>query len=509
MTSYNRYLGLFLIATLMLLSGCGNKPGSNVQQINTLPFIFPEYIEVTLPPNIAPLNFSINEKAKAYYVEIEGIDSKISISSQTPDIQIPEQKWHKLLEASKGKDLSTKVYTQSENGQWSVYQTIVNHVANENIDSHLAYRLINAGYVLWHELGIYQRNLENFDESVILENKAVKNACMNCHSFCQNDPSKMMFHVRKLLGGTILCIDGKLKKVNTKTPLTMSAGVYPSWHPSGKFIAYSVNIIGQNFSSVHSSKIEVSDKASDLVVYDVEKNIINTAPQVSTPNRENLPTWSPDGKWLYYTSAPKVSNEHNKIYDRYSLVRISFDVNTGKWGQPDTVLSASKCGFSISFPKISPDGRFLVFTTSDYGYFTIHHADADLYMLDLQTLQYKKLNVNSNQTESYHSWSSNGRWLAFSSKRIDGLYARPFFCYVDNEGNTSKPFVMPQKDPTFYKHFLKNYNIPELIKGKVDVSPNQIRDKVWEDAEKAEIDPLVQVDGLSGATWIESHKDKK
>jgi hypothetical protein len=503
-------LSLVLLLSITLLSGCSEKPGADAQQVDRLPVISPDYSFITFPPNIAPLNFSINEKGNAFYVEIEGVaGKKLNVSSRKNIIQIPEKKWHELIAASAGNEINIKIWVKGEDGKWSAFQPIVNHVATDKIDPYLAYRLINAGYEMWYELGIYQRNLENFDESPILENKGMNNACMNCHSFCQNDPKKMSLHLRKNFGGTLILSNGKLRKVNSKTASTMSAGVYPSWHPSGKFIAYSVNIVEQRFASVKTNKIDVSDKASDIVLYNLDKDEITTAPQISTPNRENLPSWSPDGKWMYYISAPKSTDAYHETYDKYSLVRVSFDENTCTWGQPDTVLSASKCGFSISFPKISPDGHFLVFTASNYGYFSIHHTEADLYILDLQTLQYKKLNINSDQAESYHCWSSNGRWMVFSSRALDGLYARPFFCYVDNDGNMGKPFVMPQKDPMFYNTFLKNYNIPELIMGKVDVSPNEMRDAGRQDAKALKLDPSVDVDGLSGATWVESQKGKK
>ena len=74
---------------------------------------------------------------------------------------------------------------------------------------------------------------------------------------------------------------------------------------------------------------------------------------------------------------------------------------------------------------------------------------------------------------------------------MDGLFTRPFFSYLDDMGKASKPFVLPQEDPMFYANFLKNYNIPELITGKVTVSPQAIRDKVLEDAVQTKLDPSV------------------
>jgi hypothetical protein len=101
------------------------------------------------------------------------------------------------------------------------------------------------------------------------------------------------------------------------------------------------------------------------------------------------------------------------------------------------------------------------------------------------------MEINSTQTDSYHCFSSAGHWFVFSSKRIDGLFTRPYFSYLDDNGNASKPFVLPQENPDFYSFFPKNYNIPELITGEVTVSPQAIRDKVLEDALPVKLDPSV------------------
>jgi hypothetical protein len=79
--------------------------------------------------------------------------------------------------------------------------------------------------------------------------------------------------------------------------------------------------------------------------------------------------------------------------------------------------------------------------------------------------------INSDDTESYHSWSSNGRWMVVSSRREDGNYTRPFFAHVDEQGRCTKPFVLPQADPEFHRLFMKSYNIPEFMCGPVKYSP--------------------------------------
>jgi hypothetical protein len=476
---------------ILLLTACQPRI-EKYTDAGRLPVIFPDYTNILIPPNIAPLNFTVKEAGIGYEIQLylTGGDPLI-IRSTEPAIQIDIDKWHQILEKGKGSKLMMDILVQDKTGVWHKYQTIVNEVASENIDSHLAYRLINTGYVLWNKLGIYQRNLENFDESPIIENEAFDFGCINCHAFSNNDPNTMMMHIRARHGGTIINHKGKLTKVETKTKYTLSAGAYPCWAPDGNHIAYSVNNIGQYFCT-GDIRIEVTDEASDLVVYDLENNTITTSPKVSTPSRENLPIWSPDGKYLYFISAAPASNLNTRIDAQYDLLRIGFDATTNTWGDKvDTIVNSKDLGRSVSFPKISPNGKYLMFSTSTSGYFTIHHPGTDLFLLNMQTMAYQKMDINSDQTDSYHSFSSGGKWFVFSSKRMDGLFTRPFFSYLDENGKASKPFVLPQKDPDFYESFVQNYNIPELITGEIPVSAIALRDKILEEAVAVQIDPKV------------------
>ena len=106
----------------------------------------------------------------------------------------------------------------------------------------------------------------------------------------------------------------------------------------------------------------------------------------------------------------------------------------------DTLYNAQIHQKSVSFPRVSPDGKNLVFTLHNWGNFSIWHKEADLWKVNLQTEEVVPLaEVNSDDVESYHSWSSNSRWLIFSSRRTNGLYTRPFIAYVDEKGETCKP----------------------------------------------------------------------
>jgi hypothetical protein len=77
--------------------------------------------------------------------------------------------------------------------------------------------------------------------------------------------------------------------------------------------------------------------------------------------------------------------------------------------------------------------------------------------------------VNSEDVDSFHTWSSNGRWLVFSSRRDDGLYTKPYFTHVDAAGQATKPFLLPQENPLeFYKRRMESYNLPAFTTGPVE-----------------------------------------
>src|SRR5690606_19757450 len=200
-----------------------------------------------------------------------------------------------------------------------------------------------------------------------------------------------------------------------------------------KYIAFSTNKVVQQFHSVDSKKIEVSDLSSSLVLYDVAKNEMMKIPVDEAKQfMDTYPEWSPDGRMLYFCRAAQIGADYDYHETTYNLCRVAFNPETSKFGAPETIFDAAAEHKSVSFPRISPDGKSLVFTYHDFGVFSIWHKEADLYSINLDDLSVNKMeNLNSDFTESYHSWSGNGRWLIFSSKRDDGLTARPYISFID------------------------------------------------------------------------------
>ena len=474
------------IACLLLLACRPVQVPEQYKQLTLLPKIYPEYADVTIPVNIAPLSFELLPKVDEAVIRYSAEGSEIVCGGvkACPDVE----EWHALTSSAKGKDITVEVFA-SKDGQWHRFQPFFLHVSPDSIDPYLSYRLISPSYVSYEELTLNQRCLENYDEQVMVDNMLCSTEsggqCVNCHNFQQYNPDRMQFHARQAHGGTVIVYDGKAEKINIHGDSLISSGVYPSWHPTLPLITYSTNKTMQSFHTSDINKIEVLDSESDLILYDVEHHEVGKISH--EPNElEIFPFWAPDGKTLYFCSAHfEYENDTVDLSEitmrakevKYNIYRMAFDPATKTFGPRELVFDAAAEGKSATLPRISPDGRWLLFTLGEWGCFHIWHRDADLWMIDLQNGEVKPMDaLNSDNTESYHSWSSNGRWVVFSSRRNDGVFTRPFIAHVDAQGRASKPFELPSENPDYHQQLIKSYNVPELMRGPVTFTPQQMAD---------------------------------
>ena len=433
---------------------CSHAP-KDVVELDTLPPIYPDYCNVTIPENIAPLNFLLRADCEA--IEVKAGELVLNASGNEAVFDIDD--WKTLMQQSSGKEIEVTI-TALVNGTWKQYKSFRWQVVGDRVDPYLTYRLIEPDYEIWNHVQIQQRCVENFEVNALGHYEQLENRCMNCHTYANQDPQLSMMYVRGPGGGAILNSNGELQKLN------IPGSVYFGFSPTGRYITYSTQKIIPAFHSLASKRLEVYDAASNVFVADMQEHRVISSPLLSDSLKfETFPTFSPDGKYIYYCAADTVSLPRDIKNLQYSLVRIPFDETTGTIGtQVDTLFSQR----SVCHPRISPDGRYLLYTVADYGTFPIWHPEADLQMINLQTGAIDSLSiVNSEKSDTYHSWSSNSRWFVFASKRDDGLYGKPYFCYVDSHGKAHKPFCLPQQHPTFYDNNLKSFNAPELGKGKV------------------------------------------
>lgn len=467
----------FLIPVLcsILVFGCGSP--TIIQADDESPTqleILPDYSDVVFPANIAPINFVIDTTFEKFQVVIsssaQGV-APIVLHGSEQQVDIPLSQWEKFRRDALGADFTISISLQNAQKRWTAYPVITNYLSKDSIDNYLTYRLIRPGYELFHRMGIYQRDLSSFDEDPIIENHSTLDRCMNCHSYAQQSADNMMLHVRGKDGGTIIRKGGKTYKVTGSAGDMITKATYPNWHPSGKFIGFSANLVQQIFHLAGSKSIEIIDSDSDIVIYDIERNAMITSEQVyGDAYRETYPDFSPDGRTIYFCRS-KPMKEYAGAIDSilYSLCRASFDPTTGKIGDVTVLIDADSLGLSIAFPKPSPDGKYLMFNTLKYGVFPVHHPNAELNILDLASGEYAPATIlNSPFSESYHSWSNTGRWYVLSSKRLDGQWARPFFAHFDPEtGKFAKPFLMPQKRYDEYIDQINSYNIPQFVTSKI------------------------------------------
>ena len=525
---------LFLAAVSLLLSSCAHHPDvpASSREAKCLPAIFPDYCDVTVPCNIAPLNFMLPaDQYEECVARLTTPDGQQQTYGEGVKVQIPESEWHAMLNASKGKSIKVEVWGKTngqqnagnqEEGEWLAFSPFEIHIAEQPIDEYISYRLIEPSYIVYDYMEIAQRNLTSFEETQIFNNKVScddpKGQCINCHSYQNYKTDNMLFHARVTRGGTVIVNEGKVSKVDLKRDNTISAGVYPAWHPAAKLVAFSTNLTHQVFHTANPNKVEVFDTASDLILYDVAKDsvsIISNDPDLL----EVFPSWSPDGKYLYYCkSAPlpdelrgndnDISTTYQKV--QYNLYRRSFDVSTHHFGEEELIYDAASADKSATLPRISPDGHYLLFAEGQYGCFHIWHHDADICLMDLDSVECRTENAEfataldrradstavANSTlntlnsslsacpldelnsegfaESYPTWSSNGHWIMCASRRVDGNFSRVYISYFNN-GKAEKAFMLPQEDPEQNTTRLKSYNRPEFMVEPVSISVDEFR----------------------------------
>ena len=476
---------LFVILVLAVFIGCSSL-STDVVKTDALPDIYPDYVDVTIPADIAPLNFSMNsDDIDLVDVTIRGSKGgEIHANGEYADFDIDD--WHQLTQQNKG-GLLTVTVCSCKDGQWTKYQDFNITISQYDLDEFgVTYRRIAPGYEVGGDIGIFQRDILTFDEYAIMQESALPGRCFNCHTPNRTNPQQLTLQIRGEGGGTLLQLaDGQQRWLNTKTDSTQAAGSYAYWHPSGNYCAYATNSVHQSFFVGKGQRIEAYHEFSNVVVLDVRTNELILTPELmTTTDLEIFPAFSPDGKWLYYSTskACRVPAEYEKV--KCSVCRIPFDAATGTFGhEVDTLLNGPKDDCSYTLARPSYDGRWLMYTVSSRSNFPVFQPDADLWLMDLTTGESRPLKeVNSNQADSYHNWSDNSHWFVFSSKRDDGMFARLYFASIDAEGKVTKPFLLPQRNPKkYYAESFDSFNVPDFTKTKVDFDIREARRQVLRD----------------------------
>ncbi len=493
----NRRFLIFLPITLSLLAlmmGCRHEAiptDSPCDSVSALPspvadgFMFPDYGDsLVLPPNIAPLNFSVNGKI---HLRVSCGDEKLLDKNYSGQVRFNQKAWRRWLNTARERQQPLRLHLSTAE---RAYAPLHWFVANDTIDPYLVYRLVVPTDGVYNVLGIYQRDLSNFKTAALTLNTVSENNCMNCHTFRNGDGSEMTVHWRKPSEGTLIrnqAGDRKIVLPPHASDLNLRL-TYPAYHPDGRYIAFSTNLLlGYGCYEAHRRFFDPGDSIAHIVVYDIETNRVFSDRRLWQDERLlSYPAWSLDGRTLYFCSASAFNEADSTLSQkkkieriRFSLACIAFDPETGKFGDSvRTLLDADDYNGSFSLPRVNPVdpdciavslGTFSSFPSQTYG-------DLGLVFLNRPDTPADKAvympadALNTPEAESFHSWSRNGRWIVYTGKQMDGYFALPYIAYFDGQ-TFSKPFLLPQKEGDWYRSSLKSFNLPELTVSPSTLTP--------------------------------------
>lgn len=473
--------------------------------------IFPDYggADLVIPVNIAPLNFIVSEarlpqvatvRMEAFAAgrpEESAPDAALTVKLRKKDgwlhCRFPLEAWHHCLQKAAGGHVRLGFYDRqgqavAERGGMTPDPTdtirkflIRWRVATDSIDPYLIYRLSAYDENPCKYLEAEERCLENFDKRLLMDNRRTDGQCFNCHTSAQNDAGCMSIHLRGAQGGTLLFTDGGFRKINLPDGFPDLRLAYPAWHPSQRYIAFSSARI-QVFphTNIYKTQDLIADTLGRLLIYDLQRNLLLPAPTDPTAAAAHnarfevsFPVWAPDGRRIYFCRTEKLrltdtlSLVENLARFRYHIAAMDFDTASRTFSLPYTVCTDSTG--SLSLPAIDPSGRYLVVTKLPMGSFPSQNG-GELALIDLNRRDSATglcaltdiPALSSPDGEKSHQFSSNGRWMVFGSKRLNGSTAAIYISHFDREGRFHAPFVLPQATGDFYTAQLRTFLFPVL-----------------------------------------------
>ena len=488
--------------------------------------LFPNYQDgLEIPCNIAPLNFSLPDSIKVAYIHVRSSSAE-RVFKTDRNVSFSLKFWKQLTARAQNGQADTIEIRLAARGRSDIYMgypPIRWIVLPHPVDAYLTYRLLlsgdgfnSANGIGYDLMDLRERHLESFDERVLLSSAEMNKNCFSCHVSPSGNAQKMLVTLRLPSDGSLFFDGENVKKIalppaeramaalpdSLHMPLKL---IYPAWHPNEKWIVFSTNIHGlSGFTSAHRVYVDILDTACNLALYNTQTNQMVLNPALWTTSfEETWPTWSPDGKWLYFCRAAVLPSDSVQRYPRkveriqhiyFDLCRIGFDAERGEFS--DTVQTILKAfpGASYAMPRISPDGKSMLVCRSLFNSIP-YHAYGDLVYVDLErldlapdplapaeTTQAAPANpalpanpadiLNSPDCESWHDWSKNSRWVVFGSKRQNGHYQLPYLAYFDGK-RFGRPFLLPQKNPQFYRTNTRVFNLPTFAPSASPVTPQK------------------------------------
>ena len=427
-------------------------------------------------------------------VALEGRPELITALTREQKWRPDREAWDAIKEGSKqkGARLTVVGIRCAEPGKIRSGARTVIHTSTDEVGAPIFYREVplpfiyavnNPETIRWRmgEVGSEKQ------ARVVLEDLPV---CGNCHSFSKDGSvlgmdvdyanDKGSYVIAPVEKQTLLKRDriitwSDYRREDGKTTF----GLLSQVSPDGRYVVSTVKDLSV---FVPKDDLEYSQLffplQGILVVYDRERKEFLPLPGADDPKYvQSNPTWSPDGEYLIFTrsmaiSIPEAENSKTVLLARhlandfiegrrqfrYDLCRIPF--NGGKGGTPEPIPGASGNGKSNYFPRISPDGKWLVFTQAES--FMLLQPDSRLFIVPVEGGEPREMACNTPNMNSWHSWSPNGKWLVFSSK-ARGLYTQLYLTHVDEDGRDAPPVFLEN-----FRIEKRAANIPEFINTRPD-----------------------------------------
>ncbi len=304
--------------------------------------------------------------------------------------------------------------------------------------------------------------------------------CANCHSFSKDGKTlgmdvdgpagdKGAYAIVPIEKETII----EQKDIITwnsfegKPPGQKTIGFLSQVSPDGRYVITTLNesVYVQNFTDYRFLQVFYPTRGI-LGYYDRETKEMKPLPGADDPRYVHCdPVWTPDGQTIIFARAeakdpyppgyrPAVkANDPNEPQIQYSLYRIPF--RNGQGGVPEPIPGASHNGMSNTFPKVSPDGKWIVFVKCRNG--QLLRPDSELWIVPTSGGEARRMRCNTSLMNSWHSFSPNGRWMVFSSK-VNTPYTQMFLTHIDENGNDSPPILIPNSTAAN-----RAVNLPEFV----------------------------------------------
>ena len=444
------------------------------------------------PPDIIAPTFrwqAAGEVAGPWRVRLSDHQDQVIASRSTSERswRPSASQWEEVKRRSVDRGVVFRVHAESKSGAISAAE-ITLHTASEPVGDSLFYREVPLPFldavrdpsrIRWRYGTI---DMEE-GPPVVLENLPV---CGNCHSFADNG-SVLGLDVDygNDKGGYGILPVSKRMVMNDESIITWSDfrredgdltfGLLSRVSPDGRYV---ISTVKDRSVFVARDDLMISQLffpiKGILVVYDRESGKYFALPGADDPRYvQTNPVWSPDGEEILFARAEahrseELDRKNEALLDftdvseftrdgdpfRYDIYRVPF--NEGKGGVAKPLEGASGNGMSNYFPKYSPDGKWIVFTKSkDY---MLLRPDSELYIVPTAGGEARRLRYNTERMNSWHSWSSNSRWLVFSSKQ-NGPYTQLWLTHIDDDGNDTPPVVLER-----FTAADRAANIPEFVK---------------------------------------------